>query len=305
MTHTSIRATNTFYEKSALARLLRWGLWITGKVSGRLTMHVAARLFITPLPHKWTQRPKAWDDSWKRESWPFEKASLSIYSGELPEVEYSEANMARRPSVLLVHGWGGHAAQMLPLATALREQGMHVVIVEMPAHGHSKGSKSTLPQFARALSFTAIKLASEGRQLRTLVAHSLAASASAYAVSRGLVTERLVLIAPPASPHAFTRLFATFFNIDEPTRHMMQDHIEVNEGVRMADFEPPSVGPGMNLPVLIAHDSADSVNSLIDGQAFHKVIAGAQLYQTNGLGHRRILKDKLTIEEITRFILRD
>jgi pimeloyl-ACP methyl ester carboxylesterase len=117
------------------------------------------------------------------------------------------------------------------------------------------------------------------------------------------VSEKVRL--PQASPHAFTRLFATFFNIDEPTRHMMQDHIEVNEGVRMADFEPPSVGPGINLPVLIAHDSADSVNSLIDGQAFHKVIAGAQLYQTNGLGHRKILKDKLTIEEITRFILRD
>ena len=36
------------------------------------------------------------------------------------------------PAVLLVHGWGGHAGQMLPLARALRAQGLRPVLVELP-----------------------------------------------------------------------------------------------------------------------------------------------------------------------------
>ena len=97
---------------------------------------------------------------------------------------------------LLVHGWGGHAGQMLALTGTLAAQGLRPVIVEMPAHGRSRGSVSNLPQFARAVEYVAARLRQDGHDIGVLVAHSLGANAAAWAAHRGLPTERLVLVAP-------------------------------------------------------------------------------------------------------------
>ena len=143
-----------------------------------------------------------------------------------------------RPVALLVHGWGGHARQMLPLAETLAQQGLRPVLIEMPAHGRSAGSVSNLPQFARAIEYVVARLQQEGHTLRAVVAHSLAANATAYAASRGLPVERIVLLAPPASPREYTRLFAHVFGLSESTRAAMQKRIEAREGVLMLQFEP-------------------------------------------------------------------
>ena len=87
---------------------------------------------------------------------------------------------------------GGNAAQMLPLAEAIAARGLMPVIVDMPAHGRSRGRTSALPQFARAIDYVAARLQQQGSELRALVAHSLGANAAAYATSRGLAAQRLV-----------------------------------------------------------------------------------------------------------------
>ena len=48
-----------------------------------------------------------------------------------------------------MHGWGGNAVQMLPLANALVNDGFVPVVIDAPAHGRSTGTTATLPQFAR------------------------------------------------------------------------------------------------------------------------------------------------------------
>src|SRR6185369_2064562 len=107
-----------------------------------LAVRAAYRLFGTPLPPKWLARRSHWDSAWHIERWPFEQAGITIYS--LPVAPHG-------PVVLLVHGWGGDARQMLPLAEALAQQGLRPVLLEMPAHGRSAGTVSNLPQFARAI----------------------------------------------------------------------------------------------------------------------------------------------------------
>ena len=152
---------------------------------------------------------KGWDASWRVESWPFEDSGVTVYS---------QAAAPHGPVALLVHGWGGHAGQMLALAEALGSQGMRPVIVEMPAHGRSPGAQSTLPQFTRAIEYVTARLRQQGHTVRALVAHSLGAAAASYVSSRGLGLERLVLIAPAASPPEYTRLFAQVFGLSETTR---------------------------------------------------------------------------------------
>ena len=135
-----------------------------------------------------------------------------------------------------------------------------------------------------------------------LCAHSLSANAGAYAASRGLAAGRLVLLAPPASPLEYTRLFAHVFGLREATRAAMQRRIEAREGILMPQFEPAAVGPRISLPTLVVHDRQDSINRFADGVAYTEAIAGARLVATEGLGHRNILKDEEVLREVAAFL---
>ena len=95
-----------------------------------------------------------------------------------------------------------------------------------------------------------------------------------------------MLLAPPASPHAFTRYFAQVFGLSERTRAAMQRRIEAREGILMPLLEPAAVGPRIRQPTLVVHDRDDRVNRFADGVAYRDAIAGARLIATQGLGHR-------------------
>ena len=293
MTRTSLEATSAFYNASPLTRIFRWGLGASQQLWPALAVRAAYRLFGTPLPPKWVSRRRKWSPDWHIEQWPFEDASVTMYHRPVAPAG---------PVVLLVHGWGGHAGQMLALAEVLSAQGLRPVIIEMPAHGRSSGSVSNLPQFARVLEYVTARLQQQGHTLRAVVAHSLSANAGAYAASRGLAAGRLVLLAPPASPLEYTRLFAHVFGLRESTRAAMQRRIEAREGILMPQFEPAMVGPRISLPTLVVHDRQDSINRFADGVAYSQAIPGARLVATEGLGHRKILKDDEVLRQVAAFL---
>ena len=169
--------------------------------------------------------------------------------------------------------------------------------------GRSAGSVSNLPQFARVIDYVAARLQQDGHTIGAVVAHSLAANAAAWSMSRGLPAAKLVLLAPPASPREYTRLFAHVFGLSEQTRAAMQRRVESREGILMPQFEPPAVGPRITVPTLVVHDRTDSINRFADGQAYAREIAGATLFATEGLGHRRILKDGAVLQAVASFLV--
>jgi pimeloyl-ACP methyl ester carboxylesterase len=288
----AVQATAGFYQASVGLRLFRFALGTSQRLWPGLAVRAAARLFATPMPLRWLQRRAHWHADWAIASLPFEDAELTLYS--LPARPHG-------PVALLVHGWGGHARQLLPLADALAQHGFRPVLVEMPAHGRSAGSSSNLPQFARAIDYAVARLQQEGHAIGLLAAHSLGANAAAYAASRGLAIGKLVLLAPPASPRAYTRYFAQVFGLSEATRAAMQRRIEEREGVLMQHFEPRVVAPRIRVPTLVVHDRGDAINAFTDGQAFAHAIQGAQLVATEQLGHRKILKDPAVVAKVVMF----
>jgi pimeloyl-ACP methyl ester carboxylesterase len=292
MTRSALEATSAFYQANPGIRVFRLALAASQKLWPALAVRAAYRLFGTPLPLKWLNRGTRWSPDWRVDRWAFEDASVTLYSRPVAP---------HGPVALLVHGWGGSARQMLALAETLAQQGYRPVLLDLPAHGQSRGATSNLPQFARALEYVVARLHQEGHAVRLLAGHSLGANAAAFAVSRGLPVERLVLLAPPASPREYTRLFAGVFGLSENTRAAMQKRFEAREGLLMPQFEPAAVGPKVRVPTLVVHDRHDSINRFADGQAFAHAIRGAQLLATEGLGHRKLLKDPVVLGKVALF----
>lgn len=288
----AVDATAGYYQAGPVLRLFRLALGTSQRLWPALAVRAALRVFVTPLPPRWLRRRGGWDASWQVAHWPFEDAQLTVYT---PSVA------PHGPVALLVHGWGGHARQMQPLAETLAQQGWRPVLLEMPAHGRSAGRTSNLPQFARAIDYAVGRLRQEGHRVGLLAAHSLGANAAAYAAGRGLGIDRLVLLAPPASPRAYTRYFAQVFGLSEATRTAMQRRLEAQEGVLMQHFEPHQVAARIRVPTLVVHDRGDRINAFANGQAYAHAIQGAQLIATEGLGHRRLLADPGVLARVAVF----
>lgn len=277
----------TLYATSRTASLLGASLRAVHALQPALGTRLATKLFFTVLPNKLAARRQRLGRQWQAERWPFERASLTLY-------RHAEADTSR-PLVLLVHGWAGHAQQMLPLAEALRGAGLQPVLLEFPGHGASGGWSSTLPQFLRALEYVATQLG----ELHAVVAHSLGSLAAAAAVGRGLALQRLVLLAPSPSPRQVTSWFAGSFGLDAEALARFRRHIEAREGLPLAIFEPEQLAPRLAVPSLLVHDLGDRTAPFANSQKLLTLAPKAQLMAVEGLGHRRILTDITVIARVT------
>ncbi|MGH8914954.1 MAG: alpha/beta fold hydrolase [Acidimicrobiia bacterium] len=113
-----------------------------------------------------------------------EGVTVPFQGGELAGFSIGEG-----PLALAVHGWGGRAAQMLPLAGALAERGNRVVAVDLP--GHAGGTRSDVKVIARAV--TAV-VEAYGPP-RSVIAHSLGAMATRLAFAES-APPLVVFLAP-------------------------------------------------------------------------------------------------------------
>src|SRR5262245_24674289 len=196
------------------------------------------------------------------------------------------------PAVLLAHGWGGQAAQMRAFVFSLLAAGYRVIGFDQPAHGLSEGRLTSLVDFADVLGAVAERHA----PIEAVIAHSLGAAATAFAVSRGLRVKTAVLIAPPSDVAAYSRRFARWHWIPEPVRRSMQAAIEERYGVRWEELEVERVAARIaekGAPrALVLHDRDDKMIPWRHGVRVARAWPGARLHLSKGLGHGRILRDE-------------
>lgn len=210
------------------------------------------------------------------------------------------------PTVYLVHGWAGHAGQLVPLVAPLVERGFRVVAFDMPSHGASTPGPSG-PRSSSALEFVdalAAVVAAQGPAY-AVVAHSLGATATAVALCDGLAAERVVFLAPMASAAAYAHHLTVVLGGGTRTYRRLVRRIERRAGVALRHFEVPELGRAVAMPpTLVVHDRDDQSTDVADGEAIASAWPGARLIVTTGLGHSRILRDPSVVAEVVGFVSR-
>lgn len=210
------------------------------------------------------------------------------------------------PTVYLVHGWGGHRGQLRSLVEPLVDAGLRVVAYDAPAHGDSGpgalgGRRTTLPEMMSALDTV---VAAHG-PARAVVGHSMGAAASALAVLDGTRTERLVMVTPLADPATYIEGFAHTLGFSERTRHRFEVRMQVLADRRLADLDVTMRAANAHRPLpplLVLSDRDDKEADHADGGRIARAWPGAELVTSDGLGHRRILRDEETIKRIVAHV---
>jgi len=202
------------------------------------------------------------------------------------------------PAVLLLHGWGGAAAQMAPLAWALAADGRRVVAIDLPAHGQSTGAHTSLPEVAHVIGELATQLGPFG----AVVGHSFGAVA-AMVVARKLGTERVVTIGGPASLGFVVDSFAVAIGLEGEAQRRFHQRLERRFGPELwHQFSPRELATHIEAPALIVHDQDDSAVPVEQSQALAAVWPGARLFTTTGLGHYRVLRSPEVHRTVCRFL---
>ena len=70
----------------------------------------------------------------------------------------------------------------------------------------------------------------------------------------------------------------------------------------MENYGSAFVSKSINQPILIIHDINDNDVSVSAAHQINKTIKTSELLITEGLGHRRILGDKMVITKIMEFL---
>jgi pimeloyl-ACP methyl ester carboxylesterase len=208
------------------------------------------------------------------------------------------------PVVYLMHGWGGWRGQLGALVDPLVAAGRRVVAFDAPSHGDSPSGpagprRSTILEFADAL---AAVVAANG-PAHAVVAHSLGATAAAFAMRDGLAVGRAVFVAPMADPLPYTRVFAGRLGFGERVRTRLVRRVERRVGLPMSAFAVPAMAGTLATPppLLLIHDREDAETGWSDSAAIAEAWPGARLVSTTGLGHRRILRAPAVVAEVVAF----
>lgn len=208
------------------------------------------------------------------------------------------------PVVYLVHGWGGRGSQFGSLVEPLVQAGHRVVMFDAPAHGDSEhgpaGPRATNGmEFARALDAVFCRFG----PAEAVVAHSMGTIATYLALRHGwLGTARLVLVAPMVQFTGLLDQFQEALGFGPRSRQALERGIEEFVGVAVRDFDARVQAAYVDpVPTLLLTDRGDRQTPYDDVVDLARSL-GAPLVTTEGLGHRKILRDPEVVRTIVDFV---
>lgn len=218
---------------------------------------------------------------------PLQPIVVQGEAGKLYGWFISHSAKEKRPTILLTHGWGRHAGQMLPYAEFLFGQGYNLCLFDVRGHGSSDRDKDGFVSMLRYAQ-DIITMAGYCSQRPDVdptrlghLGHSMGAASSfraahrsglfrcmiassGFADLRDLVSWMLQAMHLPSFP--FQQLILHFW------RRILRVSIE--------EINPIDLLPHLELPVLVAHGDDDPV---VPHQQLDKLLAHARNGNVQGL----------------------
>lgn len=263
-------------------------LRILDAISPHLSARFAFRHFVTPrrwaVP-MWEQKIAAC------------ATSIALSDG------YPGWSWGEGPTVLLVHGWEGRVTQLGRFIEPVVARGFRVIGFDAPAHGRQPGKALNVVAYGRFLQ----RIVAEHAPLHGVIAHSMGASAFAFAAQAPMRVQRAVLISPPNAVADVVRRFEDLLSLSARTRTLLRGRLERELfKAAIADLDLSRHVPAFLPPVLLLATDDDQDVPIADTQriARHWLNALMKIMPCAG-GHRKLLRDERAINAAVQFIAED
>lgn len=256
-------------------------------LSPRWAAKLAIKIFATPIR---IPRPISEKDF-------FESANKFHLKNGIAAFEWGKPT---DPVVFLIHGWNGRGTQLGAFAQPLVKKNFRVIAFDGPGHGDSPGNQTNPKHFAHFIIDAQKEIAPNG--IHSVIAHSFGGGCSVLAATLGLQTKSFILIASPAFYEKVVIFFAKSLGLNEKGYQYFIDMITTLTAIHPKDLNIGKLGSKLNLPCLVIHDEGDNAVDVLSAKSINEHWPHSELYLTQGLGHRRILKDPRVLDKVSDFI---
>ena len=183
------------------------------------------------------------------------------------------------PALVVMHGWGGNAEMMLPLAVPLHAAGFALLLLDARCHGRSADdSFASLPRFAEdieaGLGWLAAQPEVDGGRLG-IIGHSVGAGAALLVASRRPEVGAVVSLAAFAHPALMMRRWLASKNIPHwPVGAYILAYVQRVIGYRFDDIAPCRTIARVSCPVLLVHGQDDAMVPADEARQIHAAAVG-------------------------------
>jgi len=204
------------------------------------------------------------------------------------------------PLVIFVHGWGGRAAQMAPLALHVAKLGFRSVAIDVTGHGDSPKRHTRWDYFSR-------DIAALSRSLRedvyAYVGHSAGALSMMAARSlEGIRAQRYVCICAPSYPFPPIDVIQKKLNPKKGVlasyKAYIAEQFETTWEQLQAGRSYANAGPDM----LLFYDETDRYINHGEGDRIQALCPGARLVKTNTHSHLNVLAAPELAQAVGKFL---
>ncbi|HRP57687.1 alpha/beta hydrolase [Agriterribacter sp.] len=269
---------------------IRTRLWLIALISPQKAAQKAFTLFCTPRRRKQ-----------QTSSAIIKKAELISFSMSGLSVRGYRWDYPSPKKILIVHGFGSSARNFDGFICPLMEKGYEIVAFDAPAHGKSTGKEITLPLYVQTLQH----IVSEYGPFDAYIAHSFGGLAVAHLLETVPHSEKTktVLIAPATETTTAIDGFFRLLHMNGKVRQAFNKLVVDKSGIKPEYFSIRRAMQNIKANVLWMHDEQDDITPFSDVEKVknddHPHIT---FIVSNGLGHRRIYRDRKTVDRILHFL---
>jgi len=211
-------------------------------------------------------------------------------------------------TMVILHGWGGNAEQMLPMALPFHRAGMNVLLVDARNHGRSdRDGFSSLPRFAedveKVIEWLKHTYPEYSRKI-ALLGHSVGGGAVLLVASKRSDIDAVISISAFAHPKWMMQRFLTRQHIPAFLITFVICYVEWVIGYRYEEIAPINTVCHIKCPVLLVHGKADLTVPVEDALIIKRECqrSNIRLLTVENAGHESVEKIKTHKKEVLEFL---
>ncbi|MCG7903298.1 MAG: alpha/beta hydrolase [Candidatus Thiodiazotropha lotti] len=266
---------------------------ILGRVAPKLTGKLALRLFMTPPRFPARRRESVAEQNSDHQFQQINGQRIAVY-------RWGEGE-----PILFSHGWGGRGSHFHALVEIIVEAGYQAVTFDAPAHGQSSGKRTNMLEVTTTL----VALAGSLGPLKAVIGHSFGSGIALLAMNRFQIeAEKLILFSCFDDIYWVTDQFGEAFAMNQRVIGAMRDEAQrryaklLGKTWQWRDLSPLKTIQTIEHEILLLHDRQDLEVPYHHAENLLAVARQARLHTTNGLGHKKILRDQSCLQTCLEFI---
>jgi len=259
-------------------------LWITSAIAVIIAAVVAFSYYFaySTLRVRRQSRPEA-----PETHLPWEPIEVQGEAGKLRGWFISHSPSEKRPTILLSHGWGRNAAQMLPYAEFLFGEGYNLCLFDVRGHGNSDRDQDglvTMPRYAQDI-VTMARYCGERTDVDPAhlghLGHSMGAASSFHAAKRSGLFRCIVASSGFADLRDLVRwVFQAMHLPTFPFQGLIVHFWRRILRIPVEEVNPIDQLPHLELPILLAHGDKDII---VPHNQLNKLLAHARNGNVHGI----------------------